>query len=222
MNREFNIPPPPNPRGQAELILKNAGLTFVKPLFFKVDTDTMFTEQDAINAAILDSNETMSDSRSKFGLPVFDDILFEQVKYTSNDGAEVTVFPFSMGTALCEVSQSRNIVATSVAGRNGTVKEYISDGDFMITIRGVLASLYQNVPPKDSMNQLLGFCEAPVSFNVTSNFLAYFNVLTLVIKDYKFNQMEGQRNVIGFELSCMSDTPFEIKGSKNRSVPSFI
>lgn len=222
MNRDFIPPPPPNPKGQAKLILEGAGLAFLKPKFFKVDEDTIFKEQDAINEAILDSNETNSDSKSKFGLPVFDDVLFEQVKYNDNNGASITVSPFSMGTALCEVSQSRNIVSTSVAGRNGTVKEYISDGDFMINIKGVLVSLYQNVPPKDSMNQLLAFCKAPVSFNVTSNFMAYFGIYTIVIKDYHFSQMEGKRNVIGFELSCLSDTPFEIQATKNKSVPSFI
>lgn len=222
MPSEYQPPLPPNPKGQAELILKGAGLRFLKPKFFKVDTDAIFTEQDAINAAVLDSNETMSDSRSKFGLPVFDDVLFERLQYVSNDQKDVLVFPFSMGTCLCEVSQQRNIVTTSISGRNGTVKEYISDGDFQVNIRGVLASLYQNVPPKDSINQLMAFCKSPVEFNVTSNFLAYFGIYTIVIQDYKFSQMEGQRNVIQFELQCLSDVPFEIKATKNKTVPSFI
>lgn len=220
MERNFIIPAPPNPTGQAELIIKSAGLTFIKPKFFRVDTDTIFKEQDAINAAIFDSNETLSDSRSKFGLPIFDDVLFEFLQYTSNDNRQVIVNPFSMGTALCEVSMARNIIKTAVAGRNGTVKEYMSDGDFNIVIRGVLASQFQNIPPKDSMNQLLGFCNSPVEFDVTSNFLAYFGIYTLVIDSYNFQQLEGKRNVIGFELNCFSDTPIEIKGSK--SVPSFI
>lgn len=220
MDRPYIPPPPPNPEGQAKLIAKTFGLTFIKPKFFKVDTDTMFTEKDAINAAILDSNETLSDSRSKFGLPKFDDILFEQVDYTSNDGKNIRVPPFSMGTALCDVTMTRNIVKTQIAGRNGTVKEYMSDGDLQINIKGVLASLYQNIAPKDSVKNLLQFCNAPVNFNVTSNFLAYFGVYTIVVEDYTFNQLEGKRNVISFELHCSSDMPIEIKGSK--SVPSFI
>lgn len=221
MDKNFIIPPP-NPIGQAKTILKGAGLTYIKPRFFNVDTSTMFTEQDAIESAVIDNNETFSDSRSKFGLPVFDNVLFEGLKYNTNDGKEITVPNFSMGIALCEVNQSRNIVATQVAGRDGTVKEYISDGDFSINIKGVLASLYQNVPPKDSINQLMGFCRSPQEFNVTSNFLAYFGIYTIVIKDYTFSQIEGKRNVIGFNLQCWSDVPFEIKGTKNKSVPSFI
>lgn len=222
MPGEYKPSFPPNPKGQAELILKNAGLAFLKPKFFKVDADTIFTEQDAINAAIIDSNETFSDSRSKFGLPVFDEVLFEKLQYTSNEGTNIIVNPFSMGTCLCEISQTRNIVTTPVAGKNGTIKEYISDGDFQINIKGVLASLFQNVPPKDSINQLMGFCKSPVEFNVTSNFLAYFGIYTIVVLDYKFSQMEGQRNVIQFELQCLSDMPYEIKATKQKSVPSFL
>jgi hypothetical protein len=216
------VPTPQEAKNQAKLILKAAALKFLKPAFFRVDATDMALEQDAINAAVLDSNETFSDSRSKFGLPVFDDILFEQLMYTDDGGRQVIVYPFSMGTALCEVNQERHIVKTEVAGRNGSVKEYMSDGDFAVNIKGVLVSLYQNVPPKDSVNQLMGFCTAPVEFNVTSNFLAYFGIYTLVIKDYRFSPREGMRNVIDFELMCMSDTPFEIKGSQNTSVPSFI
>jgi len=209
-------------KGQAELILKGVGLRFLKPKFFKVDEATMFKEQDAINDAILNSTKTYSDSRSKFGLPVFDDILFDQLMYTDNNNKQIIVEAFSMGIALCEVSQSRNIVATQIAGRNGTVKEYVSDGDYMINIKGVLASLYQNVAPKDSLNQLLGFCTAPTQLNVASNFMAYFGIYTIVIKDYHFSQMEGERNVISFELSCLSDIDITIKGSKQTFNSQFI
>lgn len=209
-------------KGQAEMILKNTGLTFLKPAFFRLDVSTISKEQSSIQLAVQDSNETISDSRSKFGLPVFDTILFEQLDYKTNDDKDIRVKPFSIGTALCDVSMSRNIVVTQIAGRNGTVKEYISDGDFQINIKGVLASLYQNTPPTESIGHLLQFCSSPVEIDVTSNFLAYFGIYTLVIKDYKFNQMEGQRNVIGFDLTCLSDVPFEIKGTQNKSVPSFI
>jgi hypothetical protein len=218
----MSIKLPANPQGQAELILKGVGLALVKPLFFRVDRQTMLTEQSEIAMAIIDSNETLSDSRSKFGLPVFDDILFEYLRYTNNDGEIIQIQQFSMGTALCEVTQTRNIVATQIAGRNGTVKEYISDGDYMINIKGVLASQFQNVPPKESVQHLAEFGRAPMEIDVTSNFLAYFGIYTLVIKDLRFNQIEGQRNVIGFELSCMSDTPFEIKASKNRNTSQFL
>ena len=209
-------------RSQSELILKNGGLTFLKPKFFRVNETQIAKEQDGVNAAVIDNSETNSDSKSLFGLPVFDALLFEDLRYTTSDGINVHVVPFSMSTVLIDISQNRNIVKTAISGRNGTVKEYISDGDYVINIKGVLASQYQNIAPKDSMNQLLGFCKAPVSFAAGSNFLFYFGITTIVIQDYSFNQIEGQINTIGFSLSCLSDTSIEIAGSKHTSVPSFL
>jgi hypothetical protein len=216
MNSNYQIPPPPNPNRQAELILKNLGLTFIKPKFFKVDSDTMAIEQEAadpVDTDIYVNGDNAKDSKSKFGLPVFDAIRFEEVRYTSNDGRNLTVPTFDIGTVLCEVNQPRNIVKTAIAGRDGTVKEYIGKGDYEVNIRGVLVSLYQNVPPKDALTNLLGFCDAPVEFNVTSSFLAYFGIYTMVCDDYAFKQIEGSRNMIGFQMRCLSDYPYEIKGN---------
>lgn len=214
MDREFKIIPPPNPQGQAELIIKNLGLTFIKPKFFMVDTETMEKEQQEIEAAIVDVDiYSKADLKNKFGLPVFDAIRFEQVRYTSNEGKNIDIPTFDIGTVLCEINQSRNIVKTQIAGRDGAVKEYIGKGDYEINISGVLVSLYQNVPPKDSLSNLLGFCDAPVEFNVSSNFLAYFGIYTMVVEDYVFKQVEGNRNMISFQLRCLSDFPYEIKAN---------
>lgn len=216
MNENFNIPPPPNPVGQAELIIKNLGLTFIKPKFYKVDDDSMAIEQEAANSLDTDiyvNGDNAKDVKSKFGLPVFDAIRFEEVRYTSNEGRNLTVPTFDIGTVLCEVNQARNIIKTAISGRDGTVKEYIGKGDYEISIQGVLVSLYQNVPPKDALTNLLGFCDAPIEFNVTSGYLAYFGIYTMVVSDYSFKQIEGSRNMIGFRLQCLSDYPYEIKGN---------
>jgi len=60
--QNFILPKLPNPKGQAELILKGAGLAFIKPKFYRVNTDEIANEQ-------FDSDLTKS---SKFGIPTFD------------------------------------------------------------------------------------------------------------------------------------------------------
>jgi hypothetical protein len=124
-----------------------------------------------------------------------------------------------------EVTQTRNIVTTSVQGRNGTVKEYISDGDYQISINGVISSKYNNVAPFESdisyINSVFAMLRANVSIPVASNFLDMFQINSMVVMDYKLNQIEGARNTIGFSMNCLSDTPFEIKYTeKQTSVPS--
>ena len=192
-----------NPQGQAELIIKGFGLGVVKPRFYNVQVNDAEIEQQGIG--------NFNKSLSKFGLPVFDVLDFNQLKYTTADNKNITVEALSMATVLIDVSQSKNIVTTPIQGRNGTVKEYISDGDYIINIKGVVVGDGNEVRPEDKLGVLLGFCQAPVEINVASNILASFGIYTLVIKDYTFNQLEGQRNVIPFELNCMSETPFEIK-----------
>jgi hypothetical protein len=130
-----------------------------------------------------------------------------------------------LDAVLIEVNQPKNIVKTSVAGRNGTVKEYVSDSDFEISITGMLVGRHANIPPDivDKI-QLTEILKAPVAVPISCNFLDMLNINSVVVTDYKFNQIEGTRNAIGVNISCVSDEPFEIKynDAKVKSVPSFI
>jgi hypothetical protein len=203
MASEFTLNEGFNPKGQAELIIKGFGLANVKPKFYNIQVNSDEIEQQGIG----DLNKSLS----LFGLPVFDVLDFDQLKYTTADNKNITVEALSMATVLIDVTQTKNIVTTPIQGRNGTVKEYISDGDYAINIKGVLVGNGNEVRPEDKLGVLLGFCQAPVPINVASNILASFGIYTIVIDSYTFNQMEGQRNVIPFELNCLSETPFEIK-----------
>src|ERR1035437_375891 len=66
---------------------------------------------------------------SLFGKPVWDVIEF---RYTTP--GESTIFCV-LPIALIEVTNTRNVVTTAVAGLDGTIKEYISDGDYIINIK---------------------------------------------------------------------------------------
>jgi len=206
-----------NPKGQIILQSKNAANQFIKPRFFKVDDDKMATEQGAV-----------ADKKSWLGTPVYDLLRIPAFSYTDNKGEQVNVgAAIDFETVLLEVSQTRNIITTAVQGRNGTVKEYISDGDYQISITGVISSKYNNVAPFESdityINSVFAMLKANVSIPVACNFLDMFQINSMVVLDYKFNQIEGARNTIGFSMNCLSDEPFEIKYSeKQTSVPSFI
>jgi len=43
--QNFILPKLPNPKGQAELILKGAGLAFIKPKFYRVNETEIANEQ---------------------------------------------------------------------------------------------------------------------------------------------------------------------------------
>lgn len=197
-----------NPKGQAELIIKSAGLAFLKPKFYSVRSNS--DEQDV--RALGEFNISQYENIGAFGLPVFDVLEFDQLRYTTLDGKQVSVESLSLGVALITVTQSKNIVITPIQGRTGgTVKEYISDGDYHINIKGVLVGEGNEVKPQGKKNVLVAFCQAPVEINVASPLLNDFGIYTIVISDYNFPQVEGQRNVVPFEINAMSDKPIELK-----------
>jgi hypothetical protein len=196
---------------------KSAGNRFIKPIFFKIDEDKLAIEQGAV-----------ADKTSWLGTPTYDVLRIPAFSYTDNNGQQVNIgAEIDFDTVLLEVSQTRNIVTTAVQGRNGTVKEYISDGDYQISVNGVISTKYNNVAPFESdiayVNSIFSMLKANVSVPVACNFLDMFQINSMVIMDYKLNQIEGARNTIGFSMNCLSDEPFEIKYTeKQTSVPSFI
>lgn len=199
-----------NPKGQVILQSKNVANQFLKPRFFQIDDDKLSIEQGAV-----------SDKKSWLGTPVYDVLRIPAFQYTDNDGNVVNIAAeIDFDTVLMEVSQTRNIITTAVQGRNGTVKEYISDGDYQISINGVISTKYNNVAPFESdinyVNSVFAMLKANVAIPVASNFLDMFQINSMVVMDYKLNQIEGARNTIGFSMNCLSDEPFEIKYTKSK------
>lgn len=194
-------------KGQAKQILRGAGLSLLKPLFFNLDTARIGIENETY---IIDNGELGFDKYGVLGLPVWDTVSITSDTYVSQSGGTVPQLTINFDIALLEVSNPKNVVKTSIAGRNGTVKEYMSNGDYNIKINGSLFSEYENTPPIDEIKKLRFICEAPLTLSVESNLLLFFEVTNLVIENYTIKQREGTRNVVDFELICSSDTPFEL------------
>jgi hypothetical protein len=121
------------------------------------------------------------------------------------------------------VSQERNIVATALQGRDGTVKEYISDGDYSIDVSAAIQPYgsantdggggFVNVEdryPQPEMQDLLELLKEKQALEVQSDFLTLFGVKSVVVKSYSVSQ-ETHSNRQAFALSLLSDEPFEIK-----------
>jgi len=204
---------PPNPK----FIISAFGLGLLKPKFYKIGINA---EEESVR------NESAKDTAGNdFGLPVFDRLVFAELNYEREvveNGKyvkqNITIPQIDFEIVLIDVSQSKNIVSTPISGRNGTVKEYISDGDYMINIKGVLVGKGVNVVPEQDMVSLINFCKAPKAIDVVCDRFISLGIASMVIKEYNFGQIEGQKNVVPFELICLSDTAFEI--SQNQLSPS--
>lgn len=139
---------------------------------------------------------------SWLGTPIFSDFRFQ-----GNKGVE----DIYLETVLIDVAQTKNIVTTAINGRNGTIKEYISDGDYVVNIKGALVS-QDNIYPMGDVRDLLGILLKKETLNIVSDYLRIFNIYNIVVTDYKFTQVEGYQNTQFFEINAISDIPEEIIG----------
>lgn len=208
----------PNPEGQAKMILRSNN-QLVQPLFFTVDAKKLLIEKAQV-----------PDLYNWMGLPVFDTVTFDTLSYKTNDGQKINTESLQLTNCMHVVNMVKNVIRTPVAGADGTVKEYIGLSDYNIILSGMLVSQYANTPPVKELKTLHEYCKAPIPIPVSSNFLLYFGITTIVIVgEPTFTQIEGTRNAIQFTINCVSDKPFEVEFNQNNkgktspvSVPSFI
>lgn len=145
---------------------------------------------------------------SQLGTLVFSDLDISAASY-SKDGQNFETKKINIDTVLFEVSQEKHIIRTAVQGRDGTVKEYISDGDYAISIKGVLTGRNGEYP-RDAVSDLMEFLKAPISMKVNSWFLGQFGITDIVVLNFSLAQIEGMQNSQPFQINAVSDTPFEV------------
>lgn len=205
-----------NPKGQARLISQSAGLGFIKPLFYRIDVERVASEQEP--------EDTMGITGNLSGTPVFDAVIIKDPGGNKTLGSlnnanaqsssgQLTDNDLVLPIALITATQEKNIVRTKIQGRNGTIKEYVSDDDWNINIKGVLVGRDANKRPIDELKKLDSFRKSPLALDIISNFLDDIGVYSVVIMSITYEQREGMRNVYDFTINCYSDEPFELKSN---------
>ena len=170
----------------------------------------------AVKARVYNFGEDEEETRDKLpssylGTPVFDNADFIGGSYKNLEGEQIPYEDLSIDTVLYTVSMNKTIVKTPIQGRNGTVKEYISDGDFSVTIRGMITSESPNVYPEDEVKKLYEICSVQKEIEISSRYLNdVFGITNLVVEKYDFPQAKGFQNVQMFSMSCVSDDPIEL------------
>ncbi len=162
------------------------------------------------------------DMTSYLGTPVWSNLIF------SADGVDVgqptTLDPdngkkdLRIDTILFEVELPKLIVRTEIVGRNGTIKEYISDGDYQIMAKGLIVSPYPNQFPADDFDLLIKYVNVNTQISVISQFLDRFGITSVVIMRGRYFEIMGYRNQVGFELEMVSDRPIEFQLNPNRGL----
>lgn len=109
-------------------------------------------------------------------------------------------------TVLFTVEMSKNIVKTPIQGRNGTVKEYIADGDYYIRIEGLVTGFNNSRPDADITN-LKKMLDAPIPLQINSKYLTQLGVYSIIVERYNLPQLPGQYSQQPFSIDAISDAP---------------
>ena len=176
--------------------------------------------KDMVTRAIIKTNiarkedfdyDVGSGTSLMFGTPVFDQLIIktdiDSLIHQEQTGDNYAKFD----TALLTVNQSRNIVRTPIQGRNGTIKEYISDGDYEINVTGLIVSPYSGRVPSIDMENIHNILSLQNELVIVSNYLSLFKISYVVVEAYTFEQIEGSLNQIKFTMRLISDEPIEVQ-----------
>jgi len=124
---------------------------------------------------------------------------------------------FIFNECIIALNIEKNIVTTALQGRNGTIKEYISDGDYNISIDAGISTYtldykedFDITYPIDAVAELKKFLSIPEALEVQSDFLEIFGIKSAVVKSFGLQQ-ETHSNRQSINIQMLSDEPYEIK-----------
>ena len=189
-------------------ILKNydlSGLTKNQARKFSFLIENLLVQgvKSAFYGSVINELERDKTSTSKyFGIPIWDNIILNSEDKNKNKRLRIDM-------VLLDVSMTKNIIKTSIQGLNGTIKEYISDGDYAINIQGAIFS-ENNTYPEDDVLTLIEICKKQENIRVESGFLNRIDIDNIVIERYRLGAKKATMNAQFFDISAVSDTPQEL------------
>lgn len=139
--------------------------------------------------------------------PVMSDLEILGGSYKDLDGNKYEIRNIKLDTVLMTITQTKNIVTTTIAGRNGTIKEYIAMGDYLVDI-AITVNAPNGAYPTDIMAKLIQIKKAPVSLKVASWYLQQYSISNLVITEFTMPQEAGKYSSQTVNISAISDSPY--------------
>jgi len=109
-------------------------------------------------------------------------------------------------TLIINVERTKNIVKNSVLGIDGTIKEFINSGDYIINITGTIASDNKWLYPEEELMTFVDLCNVEDSINISNDYLnKIYNINNIVIESFSFAQSERFSNIVTYSINCLSD-----------------
>lgn len=123
-----------------------------------------------------------------------------------------------LDSAVVNISREKNIVVTNVAGRDGSIKEFINNGDFSISVSG-LVSNNNWIYPIEKVSNLHQYLQRKSSLNVTHEILNAIGIYEIVITDYALEKTP-YINCQPYSFNALSDDPVPLIAEDQPSILS--
>ena len=115
--------------------------------------------------------------------------------------------------AVVSLTRTKQITTTQVVGLEGTVKEYISNGDYELSIQvgiqgtddGHIADIY----PEGALRELRRYLDVNKALQVQSAFLDVFEVNRIVVKSFSLTQ-DTASNYQELSITALSDNEYNV------------
>lgn len=116
--------------------------------------------------------------------------------------------------ATVNISREKRITRTSLAGLDGTIKEYISNGDYDIDITvGIVAvdasGAITDEYPEEGIKKIKAFLDRNEAIEVWSKFFELFGISRMVVTRFSLVQ-ETESNRQTINIHALSDTDYTI------------
>lgn len=141
-----------------------------------------------------------SDQNSFLGLPVFLPLTLESYKAGVSD--------LLLESAVVHPQRAKNIVETELQGRDETVKEFINNGSYQISISGILCNPRIGYP-MDQVETLAGYFDHKGSIGIVHELLNTLGINEIVITTHDLPKTPFI-NCQPYRFTASSDKPIEL------------
>ena len=213
-----------NLRQPSQFVVEGAAVNVVRAQQFKEPNPAQIQKNNSEQFEEVEIITQNFDRRSLLGSPVISNLEVAAGSYRDLDGNIIAYEGLRIDNVLFTVTQTRNVVTTPVVGSNGTVKEYISDGDFDVTAEIIIVgetretadNIFEiqdigNKIPERDITRLIKICQVQEVVQVSSVFLDLFEISQVVITSYTTPQRAGFQNTQVFTINALSDDAIELQ-----------
>lgn len=183
----------------------NLGAGYDKLVRYRPDDITKYLEDKDFIENVINGQQGVSEGYLKStltGLPILN--RYAEISYRNdNIGFDKTLL---LETLFINVDRTKNIVKNQVMGLNGTVKEFVNSGDYIIRLTGTIASDNKWLYPEDQLIDMIDLCNVEDSISISNDYLnKLFQVDSIVVESFSFGQSERFSNIVAYTLNCISD-----------------